>query len=113
MFSGGDHVESAWDALNFLNQENKMYVVQAKFDVDWTIARTAFGSFTLNLGNVFQYTHNKGVDSQLYPGTGIESLRNASLEVKRKAVEAAQENWKNGFRDELSDYIFIGFTYKF
>ncbi len=113
MFSGGDHVESAWDALNFLNQENKMYVVQAKFDVDWTIARTAFGSFTLNLGNVFQYTHNKGVDSQLYPGTGIKSLRNAPLEVKRKAVEAAQENWKKGFRDELSDYIFIGFTYKF
>lgn len=111
MFSGGDHVESAWNALNFLNQENKMYVVQAKFDVDWTIARTAFGSFTLNLGNVFQYTHNKGVDSHLYPGGSLG--KNASSDDKKKAVKAAQEKWKRGFRDELADYVFIGFTYKF
>ncbi|MBQ7165999.1 MAG: hypothetical protein IJR93_03495 [Treponema sp.] len=104
MFSGGDHVESAWSALNFLNQEHKMYVVQAKLDADWTIARTAFGSFTLNLGNVFQYTHNKGVDAQLYPGTGSKTP-NSPVYYRKK--------WERGFRDELADYVFIGFTYKF
>ncbi|MCR5622166.1 MAG: hypothetical protein K6G18_09955 [Treponema sp.] len=111
MFSGGDHVESAWDSLNFLNQENKMYVVQAKFDLDWTVARTAFGSFTLNVGNVFQYTHNKGVDSQLYPGCSLPA--SASYADKKNVLHAARDAWKSGFRDELADYVFIGFTYKF
>lgn len=108
----GKHVDSAWNALNFLSQENKMYVVQAKFDMDWTVLKTAFGSFTLNLGNVFQYTHNKGVDSELYPGTGI-NLRTFPQAYKSKVVSAAKDAWRSGFRDELADYFYIGFTYKF
>ena len=107
----GEHVESAWKSLNFLNQEHKMYVVQAKVDLDYTLLKNNFGSLTLNFCNVLQFTQNKGVDNQLYPGASIS--KNASAEAKKKAVSTAQEAWKKTLSNELSDYIFIGFTYKF
>ena len=118
--SDGEHVESAWDSLNFLNQETKMYVVQAKLNVDWTIARTNFGSFTLNFGNVFQYTHNKGVENQLFAGGQLTTKRDGSYVYQGKTyaspsgvVSAAKDVWKSNLYDELADYVYIGFTYKF
>ena len=111
--SDGEHVESAWDSLNFLNQETKMYVVQAKIDLDWTIARTNLGSFTLNFSNVFQYTHNKGVDNQLFPGTGHKAWLDAPAATKSKLVESYKSTWRSNLYDELADYVYIGFTYKF
>ncbi len=113
MFSGGDHVDTAWSALNFLNQDTKMYVVQAKIDLDYTVAKTAFGSFTINFGNTFQYTHNKGVDSQLYPGSLPRSYRNASGAVKSQIVSTAKDAWRSSLYDELANYVYIGFTYRF
>lgn len=109
----GEHVESAWSSLNFLNQETKMYVVQAKFDADWTVAKTNFGSFTLNFSNVFQYTHNKGVDNQLYPGRGLPGLEKLSATTKAEIASAAKDTWKSRLFDELANYVYIGFTYKF
>lgn len=129
----GEHVETAWKSLNFLNQEHKMYVVQAKINVDYTLPPTKVGQLTINFGNTFEYVHNKGVDANIYDGidydgNNIKKLDNGKYTVGkdateytkdeiisrfRRTVDGAKRDWINNFTNEINDYIYIGITYKF
>ncbi len=121
--TSGEHVNTAWNSLNFLNQETKMYVVKANLNVDYTAFQQKFGSLTLNFGYTFEYIRNKGVDSHIYPGGKVtEDPSNPGNYLidgrsgsysRRDTVEYFHDQWKKNLHNEVNNYITIGFTYRF
>ena len=52
------------------------------------------------------------MDSQLYPGGGA-AYRSLDSSAKEKALSAARDAWSSSLFDELANYAYIGFTYRF
>ncbi len=124
MFDGGSHVDTAWDELNFLNQKTKMYVFQGSLFADYTLPKLRMGTLSFSLGYVFEYVHNKGVDSNIYPGgfvsydekTGQYTYRGSVVGTeisKEELVERFKDAWKDNMYDEINNYFTIGMKYVF
>lgn len=119
----GRHVESAWEELNFLNQDHQMYVAQAGFDLSYDFPKLKWGQISLNLGYNFEYIHNKGVDAPLYSGLRVlddddnvsyryEGREYAESEIP-DLLDSIKDAWKDNLHDEMNHYITVGGTIKF
>ena len=65
---GGDHVDSAWSKLLFMSGKHTMYTFQAGVNAEYEIPSAKKWRITFKVGYSFEFVHNKGVDSELYPG---------------------------------------------
>ncbi len=124
MYSGnkdGEHVETAWEQLNFLNQDTKMYVIQASLAADYTFPKFKIGLLSLNMGYTFEYIRNKGVDENMYPGQGSKITDNgngtftmgSSNYTKAELVRHFKDIWKANLYDVVNNYFTIGMSFTF
>ena len=128
MFDGGRHVDTAWEELNFLNQKTKMYVFQGSIFANYTLPKLKMGTLSFNLGYVFEYIHNKGVDENIYDGgrvrydaatgqyiyTGGASDAVVGTHIsKHELVERFKAAWKDNLYDEVNNYFSVGVKYVF
>lgn len=122
----GKHVESAWNALNFLTQDHQMYTIQATLGGKYVFPSTKSGlQFAVKLGYTFEYIHNDGVDRELFPGLG-KNLTSATDEngtvtytyqgndySGEELVDYFKKNWENQLTDRLNNYVTVGFNLRF
>ena len=118
--SSGDHVETAWENLNFLKQSHKMYVFQTGLNASYTLPKFAFGTLTLDLSYLFQYVHNKGVDTNMYPGGRVAQNADGTFSIdrhgsytKHQVVQKFKTDWEKSLFDEISHFFTIGLKYRF
>ena len=123
-----EHVESAWGHQLFMAGSHTMYTCQAGVSAEYEIPSAKKWRITLKFGYTFEYVHNKGVDSELYPGSAegytvnrdssgkpksytyegktcssLSELAN-STEVQGK-VKEAYDNWVKNLYDQVNNYI--------
>ena len=124
----GTHVDTAWDHLNFLSQDHKMYVFQAGLNAKAHINAFKKTKLSLNFGYTFEYIRNKGVDANMFPGGKVSPVKNADTitgytyngktystsEADKKAlVEDVRKEWEAALYDVINNYFTLGFTLKF
>jgi len=126
--SSGDHVDTAWNHLNFLSQDNQMYIIQIGADAEYKFPSSKKGhSLSLKFGYMFEYMHNYGVDNNMYPGGLVtEESEGVYLYDGKKysdtetadgsvsdLVNIFKDEWKSGLVNRLSNYVTVGFCYRF
>lgn len=127
--SSGEHVDTAWNALNLLSQAHQMYIIQCGFDAEYKFPVTKNGHrFLFKLGYMFEFTHNYGIDKNMYPGGLVEEgspgeyvydgktySDNAGLYdgTTSDLVKAFKNKWEDNLVNRLCNYVKIGFTYTF
>jgi len=131
--SDGSYIRSAWYKTMFLNQENKEYTIQTDANVTYDFPKCKLGQFSLSLGYVFEYVHNKGVGTNMLPGgvifynendgkyygspsskeTGFEGQTPLTDEELDLIIDSAVNNWKAQFYDVINHYLTINFKYTF
>ncbi len=124
MYSGssdGKHVETAWEQLNFLNQDTKMYVIKAGLSGEYTFPKFKMGLLAVNFGYTFEYIRNKGVDANMYPGQGSKLTDNgdgtftlgSSTYTQAELVRHFKDIWKANLYDVVNNYFTIGMSFTF
>jgi len=133
-----NYLPSAWDHLNFLNQENKMYITKANLKADYTILDSNKIKLSVYAAYCFEYIHNKGVDSNMFPGGHViydketqtfiyDDLETATYDeetqkIKYDTIETSSYNevvkyykdsWKAQLHNEIFNYISFGFEIRF
>ncbi|MBQ7158450.1 MAG: hypothetical protein IJS09_03355 [Treponema sp.] len=125
--AGADHVDSAWSKLLFMSGNHTMYSCQAGVNAEYEIPSVKKWRVTLKFGYTFEYVHNKGVDSVLYPGdmTGYvaETQEDGSIKFAFRGVKydsldeitsradvqaetkAAYENWVGKLFDQVNNFF--------
>ena len=131
--SSGNHVDSAWDALNWLNQDHVQYTIQSGITLKYDLKPTRKGTrVTLNAGFTAEYIHNYGVTSEMFPGeslTGVYDEESGDLvgfydadgtyiddidgEEASAIVESYKESWAAELVDQFTLYFNFGVTIKF
>ena len=116
---GGKYLDSAWDHLNFLNQEHKMYIFQAGLAAKYTLAKFNWGSISLRASYDAEYTVNKGVDSNLFPGgltvqneDGTYSYDGQVYSSAESLLAAYKSDWVADFRNVFTNYFYFGLEYR-
>lgn len=119
--SDGEHVKTAWEQLNFLNQDTKMYVIKAGLSAEYTFPKFKMGLLSLNMGYTFEYIRNKGVDANMYPGQGSKLTDNgdgtftlgSSTYTQAELVRHFKDIWKANLYDVVNNYFTIGMSFTF
>ena len=113
-------VSTAWNSVNFLTQSHKMYVVQAGLDADLTLRRYAWGRLSFCVNYVFEYVHNKNVDTNLYPGgrvtqnsDGTYSIDSIGSYTAAQTVAYFKDLWASSLVDAISNFIAVSICYEF
>lgn len=83
---------------NFMAQAHKMYVLQCAVDAEYELERQKWGRMFFNFGYMFEYIHNKGVDSDIF--------RDGSL---TPAVARAQ--WVANLHNVFNNYFTVSVKY--
>lgn len=109
------YVDSAWNKLMFLNQETKMYVVKAGIDVSYKLNTAKAGNFIFGAGYTFEYVHNFGVDTDIFPGkaTKDDSGNWENTEITDEDVKTAIQNWRSGLVNLTNHYLTLYVKYTF
>jgi hypothetical protein len=91
--------------LMFMEQETKQYTFQFGLDATLELPRVKYGIFSFNVGYVFEYIYNAGVDAQMFSNTmksgGSEQQLQDEADRQKKA-------WKNNLRNITNNYVKIG-----
>lgn len=68
-------VYSAWNSLNFLNQDHIMYLIRPSISATYRLP-TFFGKLKTSIGMsyTYEFIHNYGVNTNLYPGGDITNI---------------------------------------
>jgi len=95
LIGSDNHVDTAWDYLNLLNQDHVMTVYQIGLNLAYQLPRmTLVGTCTLSFGFTWEYIHNNGVQNAIYSGsTGSGSY------------ETAYKEWVNNLHETINNYI--------
>ncbi|MBR3548631.1 MAG: hypothetical protein IKN90_01000, partial [Treponema sp.] len=120
----GEHVGTAWNHLNFLTQDHKMYAAKAGFDLNYEFPKQKWGQFTLKFGYAFEYVHNKGVENPMFePVSGLKYDKesgkyklNATEQTDaelEQIVATSKEAWLRNLHDEMNHYITVGGSFRF
>ena len=116
----GTHIDTAWDHLNFLNQDHKMYVLQEGLDVEYAFKKMKWGQVTLKFSYLFEWIKNPGVSNHLYPGGlvsesgGVYTYKGSSYSSAEDLVEAARQDWIDGIgSDQINNFFTLGLRYQF
>lgn len=71
----GTKVPTAWNQLNFLNQQHIMYMIRPSIKASYKLP-TFFGKLktTVGLSYTYEYIHNYGVNTNIFPGGDITAV---------------------------------------
>ncbi|MBQ6781788.1 MAG: hypothetical protein IJP62_11260 [Treponema sp.] len=127
-----EHVDSAWSHLLFMSGDHCMHNFQAGLSAEYEIPTRKRWRITLKAGYMFEYVHNKGVDSNIYPGSANGYTREtdsegnttysyvvsdgtkvteptlnglATNEKVQKDVQTAYDNWVSQLYDQVNNYF--------
>ncbi len=120
-------LEELNEHLNFLTQEHKMYVLQLGLNAKYSLQKYKWGSLSFKAAYNFEYIHNKGVDSNLYPGgevtdSGTTDSQGNTLYIiegdsayytESQILEIYKNKWISSFYDIFANYFSFGIEYKF
>lgn len=123
--SNGTHVDTAWDKLNFLNQEHTMYVIQTGIQAEYTFATRKKTHVSFRAGYTFEYIQRYGVNTNMFPGgsvtiskdekyyiyNGTDYEKNA--ESVSKIVSLARSEWESSLVNKINSYYTAGITVRF
>ncbi len=124
--STGRHVDTAWDHLNWLNQKNQMYMIQAGLDAEYALNPTSGGTrVSFKTGCSVEYIHNEGVDNELFPAGKVTPNYDANGNIlnytfdgnvydntdagKKDIVDQMKDEWKSKLHDKINFYFNLGF----
>lgn len=124
-----DIMEEVNEHLNFLTQSHKMYIFQLGFTAKYSLPKFKWGALKLNLSYNFEYIHNKGIDSNIYPSGEVNAKYEGNDSTKvlqgytigddshiyneKEIVEIYYNKWTSSFYDAFNHYFSIGFEYNF
>lgn len=118
--TSGTCVDTAWNHLNFLTQDHKMYIVQTGFSADYILDRYKWGQVSFKASYLFEYIKNKGVDTNLYEGGNATDNKNGTYTWKGTTyssaadlVNAAKALWVSNFCDVIDNYFSFGVVFKY
>ncbi len=119
-------LEELNEHLNFLTQEHKMYVLQLGLKAKYSLQKHKWGTLSFNAAYNFEYIHNKGVDSNLYPGGEVAALETTDSQgntlysisgagsyTESQVLEIYKNKWISSFYDVFANYFSFGIEYKF
>ncbi len=117
----GKHIDTAWDHLNFMTQEHRMYVLQEGLDVEYAFKKMKWGQISLKFSYLFEWIKNPGVANHLYPGglvtdngNGTYTYQGTTYSSASDLVSAAKENWRaNLGSDHINNFFSLGLRYQF
>ena len=107
--------------LNFLDQDNQMYVLQEGLGAEYSLKKYPWGQLTFSVSYLFEWIRNKGVDADIFPGQGSGITLNGdgtyqyggSQYSGSDLVNLFKNQWKGGFRDVINNYFSIGVKYQY
>lgn len=131
--SNGDHVDTAWNHLNWLTQDDVMTDIQLGFDAEYKLKVGAEKKkqVSVKCGLAFEYIKNYGVDRNMFEGKTVEVVKDADGNITdykykgtsygssvsdaqkksiRKDVESA---WREQLKDKTKLCFSIGFGIRF
>jgi hypothetical protein len=114
--AGGGYFDIAHHKLFFMEQETKQYTTQLGIGAEWRLPGIKIGALSLTAGYTFEYIFNDGIDAQMFTGREFDSktdLDNASHDEIEKAISAARKKWRDGVRNTINNYVFLGIKYVF
>jgi hypothetical protein len=109
--AGGDYFDIAHHKLFFMEQETKQYTTQLGIGAEWRLPGIKIGALSLTAGYTFEYVYNDGIDAQMFTGGTLAPA--ASDDDIRKEINKAKENWRDGLRNTINHYVFLGIKYVF
>lgn len=127
--SSGRHVESAWDSMNWLNQEHVQYTLQTGLNVQYDFKPSKKGRrVSLKGGVCFEYVRNYGVAGEMFPGGSMEKVEyNDDGEVKsfeydgktysvsdpdyEDSISKIADDFRRQWAEQLTDRLNMYFTF--
>ena len=91
-----NHVDTAWDHLNLLNQDHAMTVIQAGFDLAYETPKMKLGTFTFKFGWTWEYITNNGAQNAIYTARG---------RVSGDTYQTAYDDWVSKLHDSINNYL--------
>ena len=107
--------------LNFLDQDNQMYVLQEGLGAEYSLKKYPWGQLTFSVSYLFEWIRNKGVDADIFPGQGSGITLNGdgtyqyggSQYSGSDLVNLFKNQWKGGLRNVINNYFSIGVKYQY
>ena len=123
----GENVNSAVSYLNFLKQRHIMYLIQSAFSGQYSFGKVKnIFNISLKFSYTFEYIHNFGIDSNIYPGGSVKSNTDSSGNVyytigadptpytnKSDVVSYFTNLWSSKLEDVVNNYFSVGLCLKF
>lgn len=120
------YLDTAWDYMNFLNQKHKMTVIQAGINAQYSITSASWGNIAFKAGYTFEFTKNKDVDSNIYPGSTVtydsdtqtytytdsQDTEHTTLQSK-EVLDYYRNTWASRLHDQTGHFVYIGIEYKY
>ncbi len=116
----GNALESS-NTINFLNQENLMFVLQESVGAEYSLKKRSWGQLSFSVSYLFEWIRNKGVDSDIFPGQGTNIVDNHNGTYHYNGtdysggdlVDLFKNDWKSRFCNEINNYFSVGIKYQF
>lgn len=116
----GRHVESAWNHLNFMNQEHIMTTVRFGSQAEYLLKQKNNGSrVSLKGGFDIEYIHNYGVGNEMFPGERygikVDGTIDESItsEQKKAKVDSCRKAWEDQLCNKTNFYFNIGVSIRY
>lgn len=122
----GENVNSAVSYLNFLKQRHIMYLIQSGFSGQYSFGKVKnIFNISLKFSYTFEYIHNFGVDSNIYPGGLVKKQSDSEGNVyytiadnttqysSSEVVSYFTNLWSSRLEDVVNNYFSVGLCLKF
>ena len=120
-FNDQGYLGSAWNKLDFLNQEHKMYILQGGIDADYTLGKYKWGQLSIKAGYTGEFIINKGVDENMFPGglvsqradgkyicNGVSDPYNSADDI----VNYFKGRWVDNLKNQFNNYLYFAVQYR-
>ena len=104
-----DYIDSAKNRLMFMSQDTKMYVVQTGVGLTYAFPKFKWGQVSVELGYVFEYIKNWGVQNNMFNGLSSDWQDSAT----EADVITSLENWKEQLIDVINNYLSVSIKYQY
>jgi hypothetical protein len=110
--AGDGQFQISHEKLLFMEQPTKQYTFQFGLDGAWAVPGIKFGALSISLGYVFEYIHNDGVDSDMFPSL-VGSDGNIPAFNLSEELDKAKAAWKSRLRNTVNNYLMFGVRFTF
>jgi hypothetical protein len=117
-FNDQGYLGSAWNKLNFLNQDHKMYILQGGLDADYTFGKYKWGQLSVKAGYTAEFIINKGVDENMFPGglvsykDGVYYCNEVQYDTADDIVNHFKGQWVDNLKNQFNNYLYFGVQYR-